>query len=88
VQQTYADQVQVIGMTGRSDLAAQQAFVDDFELEAFDHMVDPDGAIWSTFNVNSQPAFVFVNDDGTTSTHIGPLGVEGLSAQMEQLISG
>lgn len=43
--------------------------------------------MWSAFDVSSQPAFVFINDDGTIAAETGPLGDSGIDQYMEELIA-
>jgi hypothetical protein len=43
--------------------------------------------IWREFRVTSQPAFVFINNDGTVESRIGAMGLEGLTARINELIA-
>ena len=81
----YGESVNFVGVAGRAELGPINEFIDALGVDAFPHAVDDDGAIWVGYGVNTQPAFAFVNDDGTVETHIGPLGVEGLSSRLEAL---
>lgn len=54
---------------------------------SFDHAVDLTGDVWAAFDISTQPAFVFIDADGSTSTHVGALGVEGLSSRLDELTS-
>ncbi len=56
-------------------------------MNGFDHVIDPDGSIWAAYDILSQPSFAFLNNDGTTETHLGPLGVDGLSQRIDNLLS-
>ncbi len=62
-------------------------FVEETNVGAFDHWIDIDGAIWSELNVFDQPAFAFINDDGTVEVNVGALGEEGLAERLEALIN-
>lgn len=62
-----------------------QEFVDRHGLEAFPHLVDDDGALWERFGIINQPAWVFVDDDGTTRTVQGSLSEDGLRSEIERL---
>ncbi len=62
-----------------------EEFVSETGVEGFDHIADEDSEIWTTFGVTSQPAFVFINDDGATETLISALGVDGLTERIEAL---
>ncbi len=85
MQQKFGDQVNIIGVAGRDDLRDMEEFVSERGVGAFDHVADEDSEIWATFGVTSQPAFVFINDDGTTETLISALGLEGLTQRVEAL---
>lgn len=72
-------------MSGKADQSAMEAFVTDRGVDAFPHLIDEDGSLWEQFEVTSQPAFVFIDDDGTMTLHRGALGPEGLATQIEAL---
>ena len=64
-----------------------EAFVADLDLSGFEHIADVDGTVWTDFGVTSQPAFVFINDDGTSEVLISALGEEALTDRVETLIA-
>ena len=72
-------------MAGKSDAEAMNNFVTDLNVDEFPHIVDEDGAVWSEFGIGSQPAFVFINDDGTITNHNGALGAEALAERLTEL---
>lgn len=74
-------------MSGRDDVAPMIDFVEQFELEGFPHAVDADGAIWGGFGVITQPAWAFVDDDGSVEVLLGGLGAEGLRSRVEGLLA-
>ncbi len=61
-------------------------FITGLSVDAFPHIADPDGGIWSDFGIRSQPAFAFINDDGTFDT-TGGLSESDLAARVEGLIA-
>lgn len=77
--------MQFIGIAGQDDLAAIQAFVDDFGLGEFEHVADTRSEIWAAFGVNAQPAYVFINDDGTLARQIGAMDDDVFLDALEQL---
>jgi len=77
----------VIGVAGRDDLSVFQEWVVSNNVDGFDHISDVDGSIWGEFGIRSQPAFVFINDDGTVETHGGALGEGSLSERVNSLIA-
>ncbi len=72
-------------MAGRADQGDIEEFISTLAVGAFPHTVDDDGTIWERFGIRSQPAFVFLNDDGTATLHNGGLGADGLADAIEQL---
>lgn len=87
MQAQYEDQVAVVGVAGRDDLSAIQGFIDDRGVGGFPHIVDESGQIWSDFDVRSQPAFVFINDDGTIADGTGSLSEDGITQRLDALIA-
>jgi hypothetical protein len=58
--------VTFVGISTRADVAAMQGFVSKYNLN-FTNINDADGSIWARFNVPWQPAYVFLNANGTSS---------------------
>ena len=85
MQQQFGDHVTILGVAGRDDLRDMEEFVAEFGVGGFEHIADEDVEIWKAYNITSQPAFVFINDDGTSETLISSLGLEGLTARVEAL---
>ena len=65
-----------------------QDFVERHELGGVDHLVDGDGTLWERFGVITQPAWVFIDDDGSVRRVQGSLDEEGLRSELEALASG
>lgn len=61
-------------------------FVDEFGVGAFDHLADSEGSVWEQFGIITQPAFAFVNDDGTVEVVQGALGESALFERTEALL--
>jgi len=59
-------------------------FVAEHDLQ-FVQIADFDQTIWTQWGVVTQPAFVFLDDDGTRDGHLGALGAEALQAKLEAL---
>lgn len=79
--------MEVVGVAGRAELDAIQAFIADRGVSGFPHIADDSGDVWSSFDVSSQPAFVFINDDGTVLARTGSLGDSGIDERIEELIA-
>lgn len=83
----FGDDVQFVGVAGRDELAAINDFIDTLGVSSFDHVVDPDGALWSSYGITTQPSFIFIDNSGEMTTHVGALGIEGLSERLTALAS-
>ncbi len=87
MQSQYAGQVDIIGVASRSGIEEMALFVQNTGVGDFPHLADLDGEVWAEFEVGSQPAFAFVNDDGTFTVHVGPLGESGLIEGINALLA-
>lgn len=56
-------------------------------MSAFPHIADEEGDVWGAFDILSQPAFVFIDDDGTVVDRTGSLGADGLAERLDDLVS-
>ncbi len=86
MQKQYEGQVTIIGVAGRDELSAMTAFVEDLGVGAFPHVANEDLEIWRQYEIRSQPAFVFIDDDGSFETVIGAIGESGLSSSIDELL--
>ena len=83
VQQQFGEDVRIIGVPGLSDVASMEQFVSIVGVESIDHIPDPNGVLWERFNVQQQRTYVYIDNDGsTTTTSYGalPEDVAGLIA--------
>lgn len=81
----YQGQVTVLGVPGRGEVDAMQAFVADTGVGAITHVADTDGTLRNRFGVVSPPAFVFVDRSGAAKSFAGSLGADGLRAAVDDL---
>jgi thiol-disulfide isomerase/thioredoxin len=79
--------VEVIGVASRGEVAQMEDFVADTDTGSLTHVADPAGDIWSSYGVAAQPAFAFIDDDGSYTVHLGALGADGLQERFDQLAS-
>ena len=84
----YGERVNFVGVAGRDELSAINEFIETLKVTGFEHAVDEDGSLWSSYEITTQPSFVFINDDGQASTHVGALGVAGLQERLDGLLAG
>ncbi len=71
-------------MAGQDSLDASAEFVSEYGVDVIEHLFD-DGDIWQRFGIASQPAWVFLNDDGTFETKLGSLGPSGIATEIANL---
>lgn len=81
----FEGQVQVIGVAGRGEVPEMEDFVSDTDTGSLTHVVDDSGDIWSSYEVFAQPAFAFIDDDGSYEVFVGALGEAALTEQMAAL---
>ncbi len=83
----FGDEITIIGVAGKAELADIEGFVSSRGVDGFEHAVDDTGVVWFAYGVSSQPAVVFLIDDGSYTTHSGTLGVDGLVEGIEELLA-
>lgn len=80
-------EVVFVGVAGLGETADMRDFVEDYDVDAFEHLADLDGALWQRFGVVQQPAYAFVDATGTVEVVRGELGEDGLAQHMATLTS-
>lgn len=85
IAERYGDRVTFVGVGGRGAIDEMQGFIDDTETGGLPHVADLDGAIWQAFGVYAQPAFAFIDDDGTIEVFVGGLGEDALAERLDAL---
>lgn len=83
----FGDDVVLVGVAGHDTDDAHRAFVAEHELEGMVHLVDDDGSLWARFGIAYQPAWVFIDDDGTLQTVAGGL-YDDLPGRLQALVDG
>ncbi len=79
------DDVTVIGVAGRDDVAPMRDFIAEHGLEDMTHVVDANGAVWASYGISYQPAWVFIDGEGNASVAAGALGYDGLFAGLDEV---
>ena len=87
MQHQFEGRARIIGVASRDTIEQIEAFVADTGVDTFPHAADLDGDVWEFYGIGSQPAFVFINDDGTFDTRLGSLDQDGLTKRVEQLLA-
>lgn len=83
----YDGRVQLLGVGGRGEVAEMEGFVAETGTDGLTHVVDESGDIWAGFDVFAQPAFAFIDDDGSVTVHVGTLGGDGLRDRIDELLA-
>jgi hypothetical protein len=63
-----------------------RAFVERYGLESMPQVADVDDTIWARYGVRYQPAWVFIDDDGSTETYAGELAGPALDGRIQELL--
>ncbi len=61
-------------------------FIADYDVDAFEHISDPAGTVWSAFGITAQPSYVFLSSDGSVTRQIGSLDPAAFDAVLQQLV--
>jgi len=61
-------------------------FISEFGVGGFEHIIDEEQSVWSSYDVRTQPAFTFINDSGEVKTIVSRLGEERLTEELEALL--
>jgi len=65
VQKQYGDTVTFVGVPGsNNDLGSVEDFVSDTDSSVVTHVVDPDGELWTRFEVQRRHTYILVNPNG------------------------
>lgn len=73
-------------MAGRDSTDAMEGFIEEFSI-GFPQAVSVDGSLWARFGVPYQPAWVFVNDDGSVQVVHGAIPEQDLTKILDELIA-
>jgi thiol-disulfide isomerase/thioredoxin len=85
VAQDLEGDVTFLGVPGLGRTANMHDFVADTGTGGFRHVIDVDGELWRRFGVISQPAFAFVDPDGSVEVFVGSLGEAELARRAAAL---
>ena len=79
----YDGTVEFLGVAGRDDLGPMKEFVDRYTVP-FPSVADLDTEIWRRAGVRGQPAFVFIEPDGSARLFFRPSEAT-VEAQLDRL---
>lgn len=83
----YEGQVTFLGVPGLGSETDMRDFVSDTGTAEFTHAVDENGALWQRFGVVAQPAFAFVDTDGSVRVFGGSLDEAQLRRAADELLA-
>jgi peroxiredoxin len=79
-----AGKVRIFGVAWNGSEQSMQEFVAKHQL-TFTNIKDNDGLVFAQFDVAYQPAWVFIQQDGTFETNLGAMDEVTLTAMLEKL---
>ncbi len=79
-----AGKVHIIGVAWNGSEQSMQEFMTKHQL-TFANIKDNDGLIFAQFEVPYQPAWVFIQQDGTSETNVGAMDEVTLTKMLEKL---
>jgi thioredoxin-related protein len=81
-------EIEFLGVAWRDSEDAMADFVDEFALDSFEHVNDADERLFAHFGIPYQPAWVFIDSTGKTSTVNGAIPEAELKAILDDLAEG
>ncbi len=79
-----AGKVRIFGVAWNGSEQSMQEFVSKHQL-TFANIKDNDGLVFAQFEVAYQPAWVFIQQDGTSETNLGAMDEVTLTKMLEKL---
>ena len=80
----FAGKVRIFGVAWNGSEQSMQEFVAKHQL-TFGNIKDNDGLVFAQFDVAYQPAWVFIQQDGTSETNLGAMDEVTLSKMLNKL---
>lgn len=74
-----------VGVAGQARIPAMQEFVDKYHLNGLTQLTDTDGTVWAKFGVTHQPAYAFIDPNGSITVVKGSLSESQLSERVQAL---
>lgn len=79
-----AGKVHIIGVAWNGSDQSMQDFISKHQI-TFANIKDNDGLIFAQFEVPYQPAWVFIQQDGTSETNLGAMDEATLTVMLNKL---
>ncbi|OBI49740.1 thiol:disulfide interchange protein [Mycobacterium kyorinense] len=77
--------VTFVGVAARAEESAMREFVDKYHVDGFTQLADTKSAVWTKFGVTQQPAYAFVQPDGSIDVVKGTMTESQLSERVSAL---
>lgn len=77
--------VRFVGVAANDTVEAMRGFIEERGVGGFEHLADPDAALWRHFGVIAQPAYAFVSSSGAVEVVTDQLPREELLAKADAL---
>jgi thiol-disulfide isomerase/thioredoxin len=81
-----AGKVTFVGVGAQDGLPAMKKFVAENQVGGFDHLADLDASIWTRFGITQQPAYAFVQPDGSVEVVKQQLTEPALNEKVTELL--
>jgi thiol-disulfide isomerase/thioredoxin len=83
-----AGKITFVGVGAQDQLPAMKKFVAENEVSGFQHLADPDAAVWTRFGITQQPAYAFVYPSGSIEIVKQQLTEQALNEKVSKLTTG
>lgn len=80
----FGDQVNLVGVAGKSDVDAMRGFISDYGLSGITHLADDNDPLWAKYGITYQHQYVVIDKTGKI-VHTGELSEQELTDRLSKL---
>jgi peroxiredoxin len=80
----FGDQVNLVGVAGKSDVDAMKGFISDYGLSGITHLADDNDPLWAKYGITYQHQYVVIDKAGRV-VHTGELSERELTDRLSDL---
>jgi len=85
--ESFGDEVQFIGLDVRDDQDSARAFLNEFDLDGFEHFFDPSGAVQGSLGRGGVPLTMFYAPGGDlVDLHFGVIDERALALNLDEIL--
>lgn len=85
--ESFGDEVQFIGLDVRDDQDSARAFLNEFDLDGFEHFFDPSGAVQGSLGRGGVPLTMFYAPGGElVERHFGVIDERALALNIDEIL--